>query len=909
MIPSRVTLLWLCAFASALAPASRLHAQARYILQDLGKLPDYTTSSSGSGVSASGQVVGLADGTGSYHAFLTGTDGQTLNDLGTLAGAITSSGRAVSPDGQVAGDCTLSNGKLHAFWRDANGGPLVDLGTLPGHTNSLANGVNSSGMVVGYSYVSSPVRAFVSAPGGGALTDIGTLGGNSAEATGINSSGRITGSSSLSSGGPSHAFLTDASGTNMKDLGNLPSGNGSRGQAVNDVGQVAGSAGASNGSIHAFMSAPDGGALTDLGFFTDGIEFTEAKAINNKSEVVGWTKTLFQGFHGFVYTTARGMEDLNDLIDPLSGFIVGDATGLNDRGQISGSGRLSNNGPQHAFLLTPGIPDPARLGLTFSGGSASAGSGGFSFTALGNIKITQLAVFDTSSDGLAGSMNVTLTGPNNQVLVNVTIPAGTTARLMNGFRYVALPTPLLIPAGPEVYTISSTGSEPVIANASSISPGFEIATTGGTVLGPNFLYITSPLTNADFEIGPFTTLGTVTGWTVTGDVADINQGATSGSHDAAFSAGDNSEGNTLSQTFFSRPNLRYTLDFDAGVSGQRSGDPLQLQAQVIGNTTVLTQTVAPPEAGTFDPALVTFQHYQFDFVADSPTSTQTFTDIGLGNAVADVVLDKVILVPAPPSYSAWQALYFNDSQQNDLTISGPGADPDKDGLPNGFEFYFNFNPVTGMTSTERAALPQLALQTNNANLSYRRRIGSGGVIGFSNDLQVWDERDVIQPTGTTVATGDNVTETFTATVPAASPQFYRLTLPQTHPPSASQWKSSAGGNNHWYELVKTPKLTWSQARDYAVNHGGYLATITSSAENDFIRTLFANGTAPFIGGYSENNVFRWVTGETFSYTNWQAGEPNNFNGVEDCAQFLGATGQWNDTSKNFPNAFIVEYPN
>jgi probable HAF family extracellular repeat protein len=731
-------------------------------------------------------------------------------------------------------------------------------------------------------------------------------------AYGINSSGRITGESEITPGGARHAFLTDTNGGNMKDLGTLPFGNFSAGNAVNDNGQVVGRANAADAHPHAFISAPNGGSLTDIGIFPgtpDGNQISEALAINNYAEVVGVSGTL-QTYHAFIYTTARGLEDLNDLIDPSSDFILLEARGINDHGQISGYG-VYVNGPAHAFVLTPGIPDQTNLGLTLTGGTTSAGSGGsFSFTSLGNIKVTQLAVLDSASDGLSGPMNVSLAGPNNQVLANLTIPAGTSARLVNGFRYVPLPVPLLIPAGPDVYTISSTGSEPVVANGGSITPGPEIASAGGT-LGPNFVYTTSPLSDADFETGPFMTVGAITGWTVTGNVGAVNQGATSGSHGAALSIGADSEGDSLSQTFFTRPNLRYSVDFDSGVFGQRSDDPLQLETRVMGNTTLLNQTVTPPEVGTSDPALVAFQHYRFDFVADAATSMLKFTDIGLGNVMADVVLDKVILVPAPPSYVAWQATYFTDSQQNDLTVSGPAADPDRDGLPNGFEFYFNFNPVTGMTAAERTLLPQLSVPTNSsmASLAYRRRIGSGGVIGFSKNLQVWDERDIIQPTGATIPSGDNITQTFTATIATVSPAFFRLTLSQTHPRSAAQWKSSAGGNNHWYEIVKTPVLTWRQARDYAIDHGGYLATITGSNENNFVKSLFDSGIAPFIGGYKENNLWRWVTGEPFNFTNWDAGEPNNFGGVEDRLQFLGASGKWNDTSKSFTNAFIVEYPN
>src|SRR5437868_2663240 len=58
------------------------------------------------------------------------------------------------------------------------------------------------------------------------------------------------------------------------------------------------------------------------------------------------------------------------------------------------------------------------------------------------------------------------------------------------------------------------------------------------------------LQNWDFETGPENTVGTVTGWVVNGNVGDVNfEGATSGNHAAALSAGADSQGDMLSQNF------------------------------------------------------------------------------------------------------------------------------------------------------------------------------------------------------------------------------------------------------------------------------------------------------------------------------------------------------------------------
>ena len=156
--------------------------------------------------------------------------------------------------------------------------------------------------------------------------------------------------------------------------------------------------------------------------------------------------------------------------------------------------------------------------------------------------------------------------------------------------------------------------------------------------------------NGDFETGPFDTNGTVSGWTVTGDVGNVSSvGSTSGSHAAAFSLGGDSEGNMLSQTFETVSGATYTLDFDAGVFGVRDEGPLSLQVQVFGAgmSTLLTETVVPPYNGDFSPA--SFNHYTYSFVADGIAATLTFTDFGTGNANADVALDTVAVIPEPMS--------------------------------------------------------------------------------------------------------------------------------------------------------------------------------------------------------------------------------------------------------------------
>lgn len=142
-----------------------------------------------------------------------------------------------------------------------------------------------------------------------------------------------------------------------------------------------------------------------------------------------------------------------------------------------------------------------------------------------------------------------------------------------------------------------------------------------------------------------------------------------------------------------------------------------------------------------------------------------------------------------------------------------------------------------------------------------------------------------------------------------------------------QWAVSEGGNGHWYQVAQTPgPVNWEVADQAARQAGGYLATITSAAENAFVASLVANPAywvevgnsfGPWLGGYQPpgspepNGDWRWVTGEPWGYTNWAPGEPNNSD-EEDYLQFGGTAGpgsKWNDARNNSAwtsHAYVME---
>jgi hypothetical protein len=136
-----------------------------------------------------------------------------------------------------------------------------------------------------------------------------------------------------------------------------------------------------------------------------------------------------------------------------------------------------------------------------------------------------------------------------------------------------------------------------------------------------------------------------------------------------------------------------------------------------------------------------------------------------------------------------------------------------------------------------------------------------------------------------------------------------------------QWS----GNGHFYEVVVSDADGSSRdaARNAASAMGGYLVTITSAGENDFVWNLVRQFPmiSPWTGGFQvpgspePNGGWSWMTGEPFLYTNWAPGEPNNYRGIEDSLMFSTPPGNssppydfqptWNDVPGAF-GGYVLE---
>jgi hypothetical protein len=241
-----------------------------------------------------------------------------------------------------------------------------------------------------------------------------------------------------------------------------------------------------------------------------------------------------------------------------------------------------------------------------------------------------------------------------------------------------------------------------------------------------------------------------------------------------------------------------------------------------------------------------------------------------------------------------------------------------------------------------------ALSLDGARVSISTNFASGDVLGFDAASKP------SAVTGSYNSTSGILT--FTGTATAAEYQGLLRTVTFTTSASSTSQRTilfnvgtaiSYSGNNHFYEFI-SGSLSWTTAKANAaaktlLGMQGYLATITSQGENDFIQQkitgdgwigasddysqITSAGVAGFADKTASEGKWYWVTGPTgeidtqFSnsnnsptsvssrYINWNPGEPNNSGTNEHYGEIYSSTGtgKWNDLPNTSLLGYVVEY--
>ena len=246
--------------------------------------------------------------------------------------------------------------------------------------------------------------------------------------------------------------------------------------------------------------------------------------------------------------------------------------------------------------------------------------------------------------------------------------------------------------------------------------------------------------------------------------------------------------------------------------------------------------------------------------------------------------------------------------------------------------------------------PNLTITANGDITGFRVQISqtytSGDVLGYTGTLptgitQSWNSTTgILSFNGTTTAANWQTllrTVTFRSTSTTCYANQRRVTFVAGlvyYNPLTSHFYEYVSGNTTW-----TNSYTVSSAKSY-FGRAGYLATMMSEAENNFVWKLMANdawmgasddygyintakGSTVYASQSAAEGKWHWVTGpekgQNFSngntpsttlvsgmYHKWAGGEPNGTS--EAFGQFYSSnSGQWNDLANSTLPGYICEY--
>ena len=106
---------------------------------------------------------------------------------------------------------------------------------------------------------------------------------------------------------------------------------------------------------------------------------------------------------------------------------------------------------------------------------------------------------------------------------------------------------------------------------------------------------------------------------------------------------------------------------------------------------------------------------------------------------------------------------------------------------------------------------------------------------------------------------------------------------------------------------------WATAESSCVAEGSSLASVHSKEENDFLTGMLATEVEVkvWLGGNDKEVEADWIWSDksTWSFENWKANEPNNYDGKQHCNHIcIGGSfsGEWNDAYCSNLYAFICK---
>lgn len=117
---------------------------------------------------------------------------------------------------------------------------------------------------------------------------------------------------------------------------------------------------------------------------------------------------------------------------------------------------------------------------------------------------------------------------------------------------------------------------------------------------------------------------------------------------------------------------------------------------------------------------------------------------------------------------------------------------------------------------------------------------------------------------------------------------------------------------HKYELYNE-SMTWESAKLFCEKKGGHLVTISDEKENEFVNGMRCRNLSTdyqqsiWLGGSDTANegTWSWITGEPFTYSNWELNEPNG--GTTQNYLQMYSSGNWDDVQNEAGRFVVCEY--
>ena len=443
------------------------------------------------------------------------------------------------------------------------------------------------------------------------------------------------------------------------------------------------------------------------------------------------------------------------------------------------------------------------------------------------------------------------------------------------------------PSAPTITTITNNAGTATInftaptSNGGSVITNFEYTTDGGTTWTAF-----SPVTTSS----PVTVSGLTNGTTYPFQLRAVN------------AIGSGAPSNIISTTVTT--NMLPTISSISNQIACSTGTPASVNFVIADAETAVANLSLSVTSS--DTALLPVSNISFTGTTGSRTmnyttvagvlgtSIVTITVTDASGAVAnetfdiEVTQDRIVTSSAVPSLQARTASII-DSQ---ITVTNPTT---IDGALVIISSGFASGDILSYTGT----LPAGVTQSYNATT---------GVLAFTGSLTAAELQAIYREVKFNSTSNSALNRTLTFNLGAALP---------------------LSSNNHFYQFITAPNISWTAAKTAAeqltfFGKQGYLTTVTSAAENQFIVSkIQGQGWMGAADSQTEDN-WKWMTGPEAGtqfwqgrsngsvvgglYNNWASGEPNDYGSGEDYAHFL-LDGKWNDypLSSNGIQGYIVEF--